>query len=121
MVLILLLEVYQGSVDGAFLVVTVLVVVVMHEGLHMVGMEALRLDHSESFRLLVVGYAATITTSTWKVMTALLLPFAVFFPLGAYLILQGGAVYVALGWSMVVVHAILLPIELVSMRAKSAE
>ena len=36
-----LLEAFQGSVDYAFLAVTVFVVVVMHEALHMVGMEAL--------------------------------------------------------------------------------
>jgi hypothetical protein len=114
--LFVFLEALAGSVDYPFLVVSVFAVVVMHEAFHMIGMEGMRTDHSESFRFLAVGYAAA-NLSNGKVFVAIALPFGILLPFGFLLTLTGMAAYVALGWSIIIMHAILLPVELSTLRS----
>jgi hypothetical protein len=116
-----LLEAFQGSVDYAFLAVTVFVVVVMHESLHMVGMEVLGTEHSETFKIFAVGYAAAEVTSGSRILLAVIAPFVVLIPLGAYLVLSSIPEFVAVGWSIIILHACLLPIELGTIRSRPIE
>ncbi len=106
-----LLEELAGAVDPAFLVVTVFVVVVMHEALHMVGMEVTRTQHLEKFKLLAVGYVA-LDAPTGQVLLAVLLPFLALFPMGFVLVSTGFPSFVAIGWAVIAMHVVLLPIEL---------
>ncbi len=115
-----LLLAFRATVDYGFLAVTVFAVVVMHEAFHMIGMEALRTDHSESFRLLAVGYAAVNLTNR-KALVAVALPFIILLPFGFLLTLTRIPAFMAVGWSIIIMHAILLPIELTTIRSKSAE
>jgi len=116
--LFVLLEVIQGSVDYAFLAVTVLVVVVMHEALHMVGMEAVGTQHSESFKALAVGYAAVDVTSNGRIVLAVIAPFLVLLPIGAYLATSSFPEFEAVGWSIIIMHVCLLPIELGTIKSR---
>jgi hypothetical protein len=118
--LFVLLEGFQGSVNYAFLAVTVFVVVVMHEALHMVGMEAAGTQHSETFRVLAVGYATVGVDSNGRILLAVLSPFLVMFPLGAYLVTSSVPALAAVGWSVIIMHGCLLPIELGTIRSRPA-
>ncbi len=115
-----LLEALQGSVDYAFLGVTVVVVVVMHEALHMVGMEVVQTPHSETFKVLAVGYATVNVDSNGRILLSVLAPFLVMFPLGAYLALSSFPLWSAVGWSIIIMHSCLLPVELVTIRSRPA-
>jgi len=121
LLLFVLLEFLAGSVDYAFLAVTVLVVVVMHEALHMVGMEVVGTEHFESFKSLAVGYATLEVASNGRIVLAVIAPFLVLFPIGAYLALSSYAVFEAVGLSIIVMHVCLLPIELGTIKSRPLE
>jgi len=115
------LEWFQGSVNYVFLGVTVLVVVVMHESLHMVGMEVVGTKHAETFKALAVGYATMGVESNGRILLSVLAPFVVMFPLGGFLALSSFPAFAAVGWSIIAMHVCLLPIELGTIRAASSE
>ncbi len=87
-----------------------MIIVLIHEALHIVGMELVRADHYESFHLLAINYGA-FNLSSSKASVPMVLPYLVLFPLGYFLTLTGVGTYVAAGWAVVLMHAILLPLE----------
>ena len=115
MLLLFLLQIVQGSVSYEFLILTAMIVVLIHEALHIVGMELVRADHFESFHLLAINYGA-FNLSGSKASVPMVLPYLVLFPLGYFLTLTGVGTYVAAGWAVVLMHAILLPVEAFSSR-----
>ena len=113
--LFFLLQTLRESVSYEFLALTTMIVVLMHEALHILGMEMVRADHFESFHTLAINYGA-INLSSYKASVPLILPYLVLFPLGYGLTLTGVATYIAAGWAAVLMHAILLPVEAYSIR-----
>ena len=108
--LLFLLQAVGGSVSYEFLAFTTMIVVLVHEALHILGMELVKADHFESFHVLAINYGA-FDLKSYKASVPLLLPYSALFPLGYWLTLTGVGTYIAAGWAVILMHAILLPIE----------
>ncbi len=87
----------------------------------MVGMEVVQTQHSETFKVLAVGYATVNVDSNGRILLSVLAPFLVLFPLGAYLALSSYTEWVAVGWAVIIMHSILLPIELGTIKSRPIE
>ena len=108
--LLFLLQAVRGTISYEFLALTTMIVVLVHEALHILGMELVKADHFESFHVLAINYGA-FNLKSYKASVPLLLPYLALFPSGYWLTLTAVGTYVAVGWAVVLMHAILLPIE----------
>ena len=115
LLLFFLLQTLEGVVRYDFLALTAMIVILMHEASHILGMEIVKADHYESFHMLAINYGA-VNLSGYRAAFAVILPYLVLFPLGYWLTTTGVATYIAAGWAVILMHAILLPIEALSLR-----
>lgn len=116
---LLLLQVIQGPIRYEFLIMTIFSMALMHESLHLVGMEMARAEHYENITPIAITYEL-VDLSIYGTALTLFLPYIVILPLSYWLTTTGVATFMAVGWAVMITQLVLFAVELFSLRFLSS-